>query len=31
VLLHKFGNPVIDIEADEMQIREALQFVIGEW
>jgi len=28
VLLHKFGQPVIDVETDELQIREALRFMI---
>jgi len=27
-LLRKFGNPVIDVEVDEMQIREALKFMM---
>ncbi|MFI5134311.1 MAG: 3-dehydroquinate synthase [Chitinophagales bacterium] len=28
VLLHKFGSPMIDVEVDEVQIRDALKFMI---
>ena len=30
VLLHKIGQPVIDVEADELMIREALKSIYSE-